>query len=115
MVQSTSSLCEQVITNLKSQASEAIKKVWLSEVDQKAVLDILGGISFNPFEGLQTEYQQEKFHEENFNYLVGEGLALAPHMHTFFSYSNLNWDEATYDRNLCHVSLGDVWCRREQA
>lgn len=72
VVQSTSSLCEQVASNLKSQVSEAIQKVGLTEADQKKVLDSLGCISCDPFEGLRTEYKQEKFYKENFNYLVGD-------------------------------------------
>ena len=70
VVHSTSSLCEQVASNLKSQVSEAIQTVGLTEDDQKKVLGSLECISCNPFEGLQTEYKQEKFYKENFSYLV---------------------------------------------
>lgn len=64
VVHSTSSLCEQVISNLKAQASQVIQKVGLNEVDQKTVLDSLGSISCDPFEGLRTEYKQKKFYKE---------------------------------------------------
>ena len=70
VVHSTSSLCEQVISNLKAQASRVTQKVGLNKVDQKTVLDSLGSISCYPFEGLRTEYMQEKVYKENFNYLV---------------------------------------------
>ena len=74
VVQSTSFLCEQIVGNLKTQISETIKKVGLTEADQKTVLDSLGSISCDPFEELRTEYKQEKFYKENFNYLVGDSL-----------------------------------------
>lgn len=72
VVHSTSSLCEQVASNLKSQVSVAIQTVGLTEGDQKKVLDSLESISCDPFEGLRTEYKQEKFYMENFSYLVGD-------------------------------------------
>lgn len=72
VVQSTSSLCDQVVSNLKAQVIRVIQKVGLNEADQKTVLDSLGGISCDPFEGLRTEYKQEKFYKENFNYMVSD-------------------------------------------
>ena len=72
VVQSTSSLCDQVVSNLKAQVTQVIQKVGLNEADQKTILDSLGGISCDPFEGLRTEYKQEKFYKENFNYLVSD-------------------------------------------
>ena len=76
VVQSASSLCEEVVHNLKGEIREALQDIGLHETDMKTVLDRLAGVSHNPFEGLMTEYKQVQYYKENFNYLVSVKLCI---------------------------------------
>ena len=70
VVLSATSLCEEVVGNMESEVLEALKGIGLPEADQKTVMNRLASVSRDPFEGLTTEYKQEKYYKENFNYLV---------------------------------------------
>ena len=70
VVLSVTSLCEEVIGNMESEVVEALKDISLPEADQKTVTTRLASVSRDPFEGLTTEFKQEKYYKENFNYLV---------------------------------------------
>ena len=45
VVQSASSLCEEVVHNLKGEIREALQDIGLHETDMKTVLDRLAGVS----------------------------------------------------------------------
>ena len=55
---------------MESEVVEALKDIGLPEADQKTVMTRLASVSRDPFEGLTTEFKQEKYYKENFNYLV---------------------------------------------
>ena len=85
VVQSASSLCEDVIHNVKGEIREALQDIGLPEADTKTVLSRLAsaGVSHNPFEGLMTEYKQVQYYKENFSYLVSIQL----YKQTMFVYT----------------------------
>lgn len=72
VVQSAASLCEEVVGTIQEGVREALKSISLPKTDQNTVLNRLASVSRDPFEGLMTEYKQEKYYTENFNYLVSQ-------------------------------------------
>ena len=70
VVHSTADLCQQVVSAVKEQVSEAIKQIGLPEAEQRVVLDKMEAVRCDPFDGLRSEYMQEKYYKEAFKYLV---------------------------------------------
>ena len=70
VVHSTADLCQQVVSAIKEQVSEAIKQIGLPEAEQKLVLDKMEAVKCDPFDELRSEYMQGKYYKEAFKYLV---------------------------------------------
>ena len=90
---------------------EALKGIGLPEADQKTVMTRLASVYRDPFEGLTTEYKQEKYYKENFNYLVNvhSNITQATH-HIYLLQHHVN--ACVSCRNLLDASLGHVWYKR---
>ena len=69
VVNSTSDLCQQVAHKLKRKFSEIVDSP-MTESDKRAMIHKLNNIECEPFEGIGTEYLQEKHYKESFGYLV---------------------------------------------
>ena len=70
VVNSTSDLCQQVAHKLKRKFSEIVVDSPMSESDKRAMIHTLNNVECAPFEGIGTEYLQEKYYKESFGYLV---------------------------------------------
>ena len=71
VVHSTSDLCQQITHKLKRKFSEAVgESATMSEDDKQSLIDRTNSIEIDPFEGISTEYLQEKYYKDNFGYLV---------------------------------------------
>jgi hypothetical protein len=71
VVHSTSELCQQVANKLKREFSATIAdNEMISEDAKRSLIEQMSSMDYEPFKGISTEYQQEKYYKEHFNYLV---------------------------------------------
>lgn len=68
----TSSLCQQVIERVKRKMSHIIDGDWEIQPEKKReICAHIDSIEMGLFEGLESEYLQEKYYKDKLGYMVG--------------------------------------------
>lgn len=68
----TSSLCQQVIEQVKRKMSHIIDGDWEIQPEKKReICAHIDSVVMGLFEGLESEYLQEKYYKDKFGYMVG--------------------------------------------